>query len=238
MPHADRSVPLVSLVVRWPNSVPAAVADQLARRLSDAHLSATWAIEEPAQAGALEARAAGSAEITSALFVAASGSPSAAIDTGLSKFQKAGVPIQAVQMDAKLARGSFERRLCQAGVRAVVASPTSAKSSLVRPLPFGVWELGPHVVIPPRRKLLGLLSGSPQPIIRAADPSPAIASIDIARIGAANGGNWRSVDQLIDDAASHAAAGAARIVSIAEIAAELAGVAAPRPQRSILRAAA
>jgi hypothetical protein len=237
MPHADRTVPPVSLVVRWPNSVPVAVADQLARRLSDARLASTWAIEEPTQAAVLAGRSHGSAAPASALMVAA-GNPAAAIEAGIAKFQKAGIPLEGIQIDGALTRGSVERRLCQAGVRAIVTGPRHGKASLVRPLPFGVWELGPHVVVPPRRKLFGLLSGSPQQISSASEPSPAIASIDMARIGGSQPGNWRAVDRLISDAAASAASGAARIVSIAEIAAELSEVAAPRPQRSILRAAA
>lgn len=238
MPTANRGITPVSLVVRWPSSVSAATADQVARRLTNAGLTSTWAIQEPDQAEMLRATGIKTEKISTALIIPASNDPAAAVDSGLNKFQREGHALQGIQVDASLSRGIVERRLRQAGVRAVVTGPTSASHSAIRPLPFGIWELGPHIVVPPRRRMLGLLPSSFRDILSPDDSSPTIASIDMARIGASNARSWRSVEQLIHQAAEDAATGAARVVSIAEVATELSQLAAPRPQRSILRAAA
>jgi hypothetical protein len=159
-----------------------------------------------------------------------------AVDRGLIKFQRAGQEVVAVQVGGPIPRGSIERRLCQAGVRAVIAAPTSARLPSARPLPFGVWAFGPQISAPTAGRLLPVLRRKTADF-RSAE-SPAVASIDMKKLAGANAREWNSVERLIDQAAEISALGTTRIMTIAEVAAELSQAAVTSPQRSILRAAA
>jgi hypothetical protein len=235
MPSAHRAVPSVSLVVSWPGSVPETCAEQLAQRLRRARVRATWAVEDPAQAASIKRRSQRAADAELALMVSGPADVAEAIDRGLDKFERAGQEVVAIQIDRSPARGSIERRLRQSGVRAVIAASTSGKSSIVRPLPFGVWEFGPHVTAPASRWLSVL--GHKRSDLTAIE-STAVANIDLKKLVATSARGWHSVERLIDQAAESSALGATRIMTVAEVAAELSELTATRPQRSILRAAA
>jgi hypothetical protein len=235
MPSAHRAVPSVSLVVSWPESVPGTCAGQLAQRLAQAKVSSTWAVEEPAQAASLQLDSRRTVNAEVALMVSGAANVAEAIDRGLDKFERAGQEVVAVQVNRSISRGHIERRLCQSGVRAVIAAPRPGKSSIVRPLPFGVWEFGPHVTAPASRWLPVLgRKGSDLTSIE----STAVANIDMKKLAATSARGWSAVERLIDQAAEFSALGTTRIMTVAEVAAELSELTAARPQRSILRAAA
>jgi hypothetical protein len=236
MPSASRTVPSVSFVVSWPGSVPGTCAQQLAQRLAQAQVSSTWAVEDPVQAAAIKLNSSTAANADMALMVSGVSSVAEAIDRGLARFEHAGQEIVAIQVDRSISRGSVERRLRQSGVRAVIGGPTRGKSPIVRSLPFGVWEFGPQVSAPSARRWLRILGNDVSDLCLA--ESPAVANIDMKKLDSVSARGWNSVERLIDQAGEISALGTTRIMTIAEVAAELSEMNATRPQRSILRAAA
>ena len=237
MISVQRAVPAVSLVVLWPKKVAAgAVVEQLLERLSERRLSSTWAIEEPAQAAVLYSSGT-TQTIDLALSINSAADPVEEVERGLGRFSVAGKSVVAIQAGAALPRGSVERRLCQSGVRAVVGPSIRASASIIRPLPFGLWELAGHIKAPAPSRL-NLFGRRPRDLFPSADQSPSIASIDLGRVGSTASRAWQAVERLVDEAAEACAHGNSRNMSIAEIVAELSDSAAARPQRSILRLAA
>ncbi len=235
---AQRTVPPVALIVVWPKSVAdGSGAEQLVRRLAGRSLCSTWAVEEPSQVQLLRS-ASLKASIEVAAMVADGLSPVESIERAVDRFHAAGESIAAVHASAELPRGSVERRLCQAGVRAVVGPAIRGESSTVRALPFGLWRFGPHMIAPAARRWFGLFNRPPRTISELIGSAPALACIDLARAGSMGARGWRAIDQFIERAAEASARGSARVVCIADIAAELSKSACVRPQRSILRAAA
>jgi hypothetical protein len=225
------------LVVLWPKKVAAgSIVEQLLERLSERRLSSTWAIEEPAQAAVLYSPGE-TPTVDLALGINSAADPADEVERGLGRFSAAGKSVVAIQAGAPLPRGSVERRLCQSGVRAVVGPATRGKASIVRPLPFGLWELVAHIKAPAPSRL-NLFGRRPRDLFPAAGQSPSIASIDLARVGSTASRAWLEVERLVDEAAEACAHGGARNMSIAAIVAELSDSAATRPQRSILRMAA
>jgi hypothetical protein len=238
MPSAARIDPPVSIVVCWPEGVAAATAGEVARQMAAARISSTWSVENSAQADALEGNSSRHATFRAALLISASDNAAAAIDRGLDLFQKAGHEIAAIHVAQPLARGSVERRLCQAGVRAVIQRAVHRKTSTLRPLPFGIWEIQPHLSAPAARRWLGLFSKTGRELNSPENAGPTVASIELQRAGMPGSRSWRAIERLIHQATEASARGAARIITIDQLAAELSDAAASRPQRSILRTAA
>jgi hypothetical protein len=236
MPSAHRAVPSISLVVSWPGSVTGPCAEQLARRLAQARINSTWAIEDPAQVAAIQLNSRKASDAEMALLVGGVSNLAEAIDHGLARFERAGQEIVAIQVDRSLSRGGIERRLRHSGVRAVIAGPARGKSPIVRPLPFGIWEFGPQISTPSARRWLPRVRNKACNL--RSTESPAVANIDITKLAAASSRGWSSVERLIDEAGEISALGIIRILTISDVAAELSEASAIRPQRSILRAAA
>lgn len=235
----QRTPPPVALIVLWPKSVAeGSGAEQLLGRLADRRLCSTWAVEEPSQAQSIRSTRLKMASIEVAMMVADGSSPVQSIERGLERFHAAGEAIAAVHVNAELPRGSVERRLCQAGVRAVVGPAIRGESSTVRALPFGLWAFGPHLIAPAARRWFGLFNRPTRNISQLTGSAPALACIDLARAGSMGARGWRAIEQFIEQAAEASARGSVRVVSITSIAAELSETTASRPQRSILRMAA
>lgn len=236
---AHRTAPPVALIVLWPNIVAEGPAiQQLVRRLSERRVSATWAIEEPSQAAAVRSSNHRGQPIELALLIADVLNPIESLDRGLTRFRAAGEEISAVHSSVELPRGSVERRLRQAGVRAIVGPPIRGESSTVTTLPFGLWRFEPHISAPAPRRWFGLFGRATGEVSNLVGASPAVAVIDLACAGATGSRNWRAIELLVDQAAEASARGKARIETIATIAAELSETIVARPQRSILRMAA
>lgn len=235
----QRIAPPVALIVLWPKSVTAgSVAQQLVRRLSERRICSTWAVEEPSQAQMLRSLTVKAQPVELALMVTDRSNAIASIEGGLDRFAAAGEAVVAVHAGVELPRGSVERRLCQAGVRAVIRRTIRGESSTVRAMPFGLWEFGPHMSAPTSRRWLGLFGRATSGISELVDDSPALACIDLARASSMGSRGGRAVEQLVEQAAEASARNSARIVTIANLAAELSETTASRPQRSILRMAA
>jgi hypothetical protein len=235
---ALRTAPPVALIVQWPNSVAEPAAQHLARRLADCKLSATWAVEEPTQIASLRAANHTGRPIDLALLISGVGEVVEAIDRGLTRFRVAGEELASVSVAAELPRGVAERRLRQAGVRAVVGPSIRSERSIVTALPFGLWNFAPHIVAPTPRRWFGLFGRASGGISKLVGSTPALAAIDMARAGAPGSHGWSAIERLIDETAEASARGSVVLTSIADIAAELSDSTAARPQRSILKMAA
>jgi hypothetical protein len=239
MPNARPAAPPFAIVVRWPQSVPAATAERLRRHLFEAGLAATWAIEAPDQAEALAAASGCRGEVEAALLLT---SPleglAEAIERGIERFNTACQSVDAIHVGRTLPRGHFERRLCQAGIRGIISAPVSAMSSSVRPLPFGVWEFGPHLTAPTATSWPWQRLCRRSILAEAAAHSPAMAHIDLERAASTKSRGWREVERLVQQASDLCCTRALRAVTISQLAAELSAASAARPQRSILRMAA
>jgi hypothetical protein len=237
MPSAERPVPPISIIVSWRKTVPATLAQRLFDKLLDAGLSATWAIESPAQVESLKApRRAGVVVEAALLAPPDTGDLGKSLEQDLASFRRANQPIAAIKAGISLPRGAYERQLCQAGAKAIVSSPVAGRSSAVRPLPLGIWEFRPHICAPTARHWLRPFGRRASCLVDAAAPSPALASIDLSEIGSSR--HWRDVERLVHGAAASCQRGAARSLTVAELAGELSEATAVRPQRSILRMAA
>lgn len=234
---APRTAPSVALVVLWPQSASGgAAAERLVRFLAERRLPSTWALEQPAQALALRSLRTPAA-IDPALLVAEAAGAVEAVERRLQQFLAADEPIESVYA-AAWPRGAVERRLRQAGVRAIVSPPIRAAASTVRSLPFGLWSVTPHIAAPSSRRWRDMLRRTASALSVLPDDSPAIACIDLARAASSGSRSWRGIEKVVDEAARLAAAGAAQIVTVAQLAAELSATHAPRPQQSILKLAA
>jgi hypothetical protein len=151
-------------------------------------------------------------------------------------FAASGHDISGIEVTGNLPRGSFERQLCQAGVRAVICRPRKGKSSIARPLPFGIWEFTPHVALPVRRRWLSFASTHRS--LQGEHSQSALATIDLKRVATSETRAFQEIEQYIDCVAGLCAAGRMRNATIGELAAEYSQQAMGRPQRSILRVAA
>lgn len=231
----SRSAPPVCLVIRWPQGVlPSSGPAALLRRLVEARLPATWAVES-AEHAKLLAAAGGSLSETALLLSQQEASTAVdAIADGLHRFGVAGYEVTTLCADAELPRGQVERQLAQFGVRAIV-SP-SASGAAARPLPFGLWQVAPQATLPARRRWFRRSGGVPQGFFSGA-AGPAVAAIDLGAIGSPDSRGWRELEQAIVEATAANDLGTVRVVTIADLTAELTRQTGAKPQRSILRAA-
>jgi hypothetical protein len=223
-------------VIRWPRSVATSSGPaQLLRRLVEDRLPATWGVETIEQAETLETaiHLVEAALLIPKLNAATAGD---AIADGLHRFSAAGHEVATLCIDAELPRGHVERQLSQQGVQTIVTESAASDSGAVRPLPFGVWQLAPQGTLPSHRRWFRRVGGVPQDFFAAA-AGPTIASIDLAAIGSTDSRGWREMEKAIDQAATASDQGQIRIATVADLTAELTRQSAPKPQRSILRAA-
>jgi hypothetical protein len=239
MSSVDRTVPPVSIVIGWPQSIPAAPLPQAVfRKLEEVGIVATWAIETPGQAKSLLARAGKFGEIDAAMRMADNDGAemAASLERGLETFRAANQSVAAIEISGSLKRGQTERHLCQLGIRSVIGGVKKSRSTVIRSLPFGICEFTPNLQIPAKRRLWPFWSRR-QAYHPPADASPTVVSIDLGHIGSIHESPWRQAERVIGHAAEAHESGLARVVSVSQLAAELSRPSSSRPQRSILRAA-
>jgi hypothetical protein len=231
-------VPPVSIVVRWPDAVPAeGLPRHVASRLIDLGIGATWAIEAPRQIGGLTAAVEKPMPLNLALLVNDAAKPALAetVIRAAASFEGASRSISALAIEGELKRGSFERTLCQVGIQAVVGGAVKARATEVRSLPFGIVELRPHVEAPSKGRLLPF-GGVSRRLDAAHLTRAAVVNIDVSR--ANSGRSIRAIEHVMDQVAEAVRQRAMRSATISQLAGELSRQSAPRPQRSILRTAA
>jgi hypothetical protein len=236
MSSSPRSATPVCLVIRWPRSVAASSGPaHLLRRLVEDHLPSTWGVETIEQAKTLDAAI---HLVEAALLIPKIKAVTAsdAIADGIHPFNTAGHQVATIYVDAELPRGQVERQLAQQGVQAIVTESAASDSRAIRPLPFGIWQLAPQGTLPSHWRWFRRVGGVPQDFFSAA-AGPTIASIDLAAIGSPDSRGWRELEKAIDQAATASDQGQIRIATVADLTAELTRQSAPKPQRSILRAA-
>jgi hypothetical protein len=236
MPSSPRSATPVCLVIRWPRNVAAPSGPaQLLRRLVEDHFSTTWAVETVEQAQVLDA-AGQLIECGLLLPKPIAETASDAIADGIHRFDSVHREVATLYVGADLPRGQIERQLAQQGVRGIVTDSAVSGSEAVRPLPFGIWQLAPQGTLPSLRRWFRRVGGVPQDFFAAAT-SPAIATVDLAAIGVPGGNGWRELEKALDQAATAIDQGVINLTTVADFTAELTRQSAPKPQRSILRAA-
>jgi hypothetical protein len=238
-------LPQLALVVKWPAAVTnEMVIRQVIRRLVDARLPATWSVEDAAQAESLHFWGAMRVGGDAALLVetdavaTARGQQAAQwcrrVSNRLKQIRSVGVDAETLHVGAAVAKTLNPQSLGGAGVSAVVAD---VAGPAVRPLPLGMWQFAPRDVLPVQRRWWQLYSRSVRLIPGEASQSPAVASIDLARLAAMGPRAWHACDVELASVAEAQKRGAVAVRTVAENAAALAEAHAIKPQRSILRAA-
>jgi hypothetical protein len=233
------SSPEAVVIVKWPQSVPALAAREAARRLAEARVPATWSVESAAQLGDLASWSPALRDADAALILADAAAPEQTATRELARrldlLRSAGAKVTVLHGGPELASGHWPRTLRSFGVHAVVVEG-AAEAGSSRALPFGVWQFSPQDTAPrvphwshwfrPKRKLFS-----------AKQASPVVVTLDLARAGAAGSRGWREVEAVISQASQIRSDGTMALVTMGELAARLNQANAPRPQRSILRAA-
>jgi hypothetical protein len=230
-------VPPVSIVIRWPDAIPAeGFPCLLAQRLIGLRIGATWALEEPRQVGALMVAIGKPVSLDVALMVRKPAQDDLAEKlTRATGFESALASFSAVAIEGELQRGVLERMLCQAGIRAVIGGAAKSAATRVRSLPFGITEFRPHVEAPAARRGLPFRG-----ISRRLD-APKLSSLAVVNIDLSRAHSSRSihaVEQLIQQTAEAVHDETVRVLTISQLVGELSRQSGSRPQRSILRTAA
>jgi len=221
------------------------VVQRLAERLGEARLGATWTVEAPAQAATLVSwnalRHGGDLALSVAdavLTLEGVASPrwTEEISGRLNYLRAQGGAVETLHTGLDMARSSCQRALQLMGVRAIVTEAASAVPAVVRPLPFGLWQLAPRLVAPAHSRWAAWLGR--RRVALASEPrETAVAVLDLSRVTPGDQRRWAEVESVVAEAIDLRARGAIRVECIGQIARHLANQHAPRPQRSILRAA-
>ncbi|HYO26397.1 MAG TPA: hypothetical protein VEQ85_15760 [Lacipirellulaceae bacterium] len=227
-----------TFVVKWPLAMAAAAARELARRLQAHQTPATWSVDQASQVGERAAWS-GRRDVDAALLLAAgtaADEQSAAAELGrrLELLRSAGTPVHLVHGNAAMTAGHWPRTLRAMGVHGVVVDGEARGSA--RALPFGVWQFAAHSSVPRRRRWFDLVRRG-RALIAATAAGPAVVTIDLARLGAVAGREWRQVDAALAEAADARNSGTVALATLGQVTAQFTHAGAPRPQRSILRAA-
>jgi hypothetical protein len=237
---SDRS-PQISLIVVWPLSVPAPAARQATRRLVEARVRCTWALDQASQVESLASWGAIRAGADAALR-AADGQEllgdggSGELARRLEIVRATGLRVDVVLAGAAMAAGQWPRMLRALGVHGLVVDGVRPEG-VTRALPFGVWQFSPHSAAPRARGWASWLRGR-RPLLAPAAKGPSVITLDLARVGAAGSRAWRDVESTIEEVLVAITRGAATPATVSELAAQLTQANSPRPQRSILRTAA
>jgi hypothetical protein len=145
-----------------------------------------------------------------------------------------GVDVSVLQAPGALTTGSWPRQLRALGVRGVVVATQGPAAA--RALPFGVWHYTPHAALPRPRGWFSWLRRR-HDLVASHIPGPAIIAFDAQRMATPGSRAWNEGAAALDEAASFHRDGAIQLTTLGELTAQLSEASAPRPQRSILRAA-
>lgn len=230
----------ISIVVAWPRSVPIEPAGEVLKALSKNWLPATWAVEHTSQSPAVLA-AAGEAlghELAvlanpAKLAVAGATAEQATAD-GIARQVSAMAAVRqaasTVVMSAAGGRNEL-RRLHAAGVRSVVNEVNSREAG-VRLVPYGLWQFTPLASVPRVRRWWSWFVPSR---VGAVPGGGSCIAVNLTQLAARGG--WRELETTLARISEERRAGRVAVVTVGEATQQLTGLNAPRPQRSILRAA-
>jgi hypothetical protein len=239
---SPRPVRQAALILHWPQATAPAVAREAARRLSVRGIPATWSVDQPSQLEALAGWGLARTGVDAALNVASpaagqfeESAASRELARRLELLRASGLPVDVVRSGPELLGETWPRALRALGLRGVVIDGRDTSSG-ARSLPFGVWHFTPQASVPRVRRWTNWFARR-RPLLAGAARGPIVATIDLTRVGQPGAREWHEVDAVLDEAAAADREGAAALVTMSELTAHLAQSAAPRPQRSILRAA-
>ncbi len=245
--NAPCPAPLASLVVKWPRALAGTdIVQNVARRLGEARIAATWSLEEPGQAAALASmgvlRRGGDVALVVAdavLTLEGVASPKWTDEIGgrLEEIRAEGIVADTLHTGLDMARSSCQRTLRVMGIRAIVTEAASAAASAARPLPFGIWQLAPRLAVPAVRRWMTWFRNRRRLTTEGDQAPTALAILDLARLASTGVRGGREFEALVAELVDLRARGAASVACVGEVAEHLSEVNAPRPQRSILRAA-
>jgi hypothetical protein len=232
-----------AVVISWSRTAALATVRDVARRVAAAAAPATWAIEQASQIESLAgwglsrraldvALIAGGADATSALAV--DDAVARELARRLDVLRDSGSDVSVLQASLALATGAWPRLLRALGIRGMLVAAQNAAAP--HALPFGVWSFSPHSTLPRRRRWIDWLRGR-QPLFNPYIPGPAIVTIDLARAGETGSRTEREIASALDEVAAAHRDGTVALTTLGELTGRLSEASAPRPQRSILRAA-
>lgn len=230
-----------ALVIHWPQSAAPAAAREVAARLTARGVSATWSIDQASQVEMLASWGVGRHGADTALIVEPAtlqSAPEAAaseLARRLELLRSSGANVEMAYAGPELIGDSWPRTLRALGLRGVVAAQ-AGQPAAARALPFGVWHFTP-VARAPRVRRWSDWFRARRPLFAAAPAAPAVVTIELGRVAAAGSRSWREMEASLDEAVESHLAGTVGLVTMHELAAQLTQASAPRPQRSILRAA-
>lgn len=228
-----------AIVVKWPRSVEQATAREVLQQLDAARIIATWAVDQATQ---IEAIATWGAIRNGAETALLASGESATEDAGrefarrLELLRATGVDVDTVHTRSELTVGAWPRTLRALGIHGVVLE-AAGQPGHVRALPFGVWNFAPQATTPAKRGLLSWLRPRRSPFVGASSAA-VVVTIDLERSAAAGSRGAHETGRLIEQAVAAQAEGAIALSTVSQLARQFAQANEPRPQRSILRAAA
>jgi hypothetical protein len=211
------------------------------RRLIDARVRCTWALDQASQVeslaswGALRAGADAALRATDGRELPGDGA-SGELARRLEVVRATGLRVDVVLAGAGMAAGQWPRMLRALGVHGLVVEG-ARQEGVARALPFGVWQFSPEAAAPRPAGWRSWLRGR-RPALEPARKDPTLIRLDLARVGAPGSRPWRDVESTVEEVLAAIGRGAATPVTVSELAAQLTQANSPRPQRSILRTAA
>lgn len=242
---SHRSVPPAALVIKWPLSVHAETARDMVRRLSASRIPATWAVNRGPQLEALESWGAVRDGADAALAISANGGAAPSDDPDgsgcgdvarqLQALRGFPLRVDAVLGSAGLTSGQWPRTWRALGVRGFVIDEGD-DAGAARALPFGIWQFTPRATVPRQPRWTNWLRRR-RPVFNSRTRMPLLVAVDLARSGTAGSRAWRETEAVLEQAVAARREGAVRLATLGELIDEFAQASAPRPQRSILRAA-
>jgi hypothetical protein len=239
----SRPAPQAAIVIKWPQTAAAGVARLAAQRLAAGAVPATWAIDQASQLESLRSWGAlpGAADATllacCGVLADAAVSEIAAREMGrrLELLRDAGLGVEVLYAGAKGLGEHWPRALRALGVCGIVVDGEPSPAA-PRALPFGVWRFSSHVTIPRRPSWTSWLR-TKRPLLTNPGHPAVVATIDLARVESEQSAAAAAMQRALDEAAAARADRSVALVTMSQLAAQFTRANAPRPQRSILRAA-
>jgi hypothetical protein len=229
----EQPTPQVAIVVKWPNTgANGPAARQLAGKLAERRLAATWAIAAPEQVESVSRWSSSPVRFEAALLA-----PARDVVASLKSFATTSESLATVCLGTEPVRDQDFRTLCQLGVRTIVAEAAHSVPSGVQPLPFGLLQFTPALCTPTAGWLERWFGKMALNLPADIQSGKTLVAIDLLRLATVGGRGWRELDRVLHQLDEARRQGQIVSATITEVAAELGRKSAARPQRSILRAA-
>jgi hypothetical protein len=232
-----------AIVITWSHNAAPAAVREVVRRIVGLGIPTTWALQQASQVESLAGWGLSRQRLDVALAAEVLESNGArTADDGvvrelarqLGLLRDHGSEVSTIQATPALATGVWPRLLRGLGVHGLMVA--SHGPAAPHALPFGVWHFAPHAALPRQRRWLSWLRRRPA-LIASHVRGPAVIAVDLARMAAPGSRGWREAEQALDEAAAAHHEETIALATLSTLTARLSEASAPRPQRSILRAA-